>query len=1039
MGKVAVSERQKPGPKSAKVKRSDSKEKLKIHNMKPKKTKNFSNYFADPLIVPRVEDYLEDIKDKMLVDVDDMVDDLMKMYKDYARKKRGPFKAIVEKAFAHVLKKYSQNNISSNITDESEEDFDDPDPYEAGEDMEDEEEDEEEEDEEEEDDDGEISAMEDEDDDELEEEELFEDATGAKKSNHVKSGSSMFMNDKKTPQRNGTQELINISSDESDKETSKKTNISKAKSTSAKGPVTISKQSIPSAPKVNVRTVGTSAAPANSSTYGNQSAAALLAKRKQLASTMAKFQQSGSTSHALEFPIKTRTCVKFSDVGGCSKVLEEISQFLLHLRHPEVYQYLGVIPPRGFLLHGPPGTGKTLVARAIAGELKLPLIQVAAPELIKGISGSSEERIRHLFDQAVSIAPCILFLDEVDAITPRRDYAQREMERRIVAQLLSSMDELTTTHNGNKVLVIGATNRPDSIDPALRRAGRFDREICLGIPDRNARKEILSILTTKLRVSPSVCLDKIAASTPGYVGADLRALITEASIAAVERLFGDKNNKEKSIEKVNEVVVPIVQKEISVIELTAKDEEMKDLSSVKDSNNEENIDKTFHNSGGEPVAKTRKVDTDSSSTSEVQISSEISDDKEEKKDCAEVQEGNKDDDKSEKKEASKPEASCSEASKPEVVSEETAKNNEADVINVEDEDNEKPDKVDVEAIEVIKISSLLHMSQPLTSKQLKSLVVEECDFKSAMKIVQPSAKREGFATVPDVSWDDIGSLKHIHDELQMMIMAPVRYPEAFSSLGLRTSSGVLLCGPPGCGKTLVAKAVANEADINFISVKGPELLNMYVGESERAVRQCFLRARNSQPCVIFFDELDAICPKRSDTSEGGASMRVVNQLLTEMDGVEGRHGVFVMGASNRPDIIDPAVLRPGRLDKVLFIGLPTPDDRVDILKALTKNGTRPALHEDVSLEELGRSQLCTNFTGADLSSLVHEAGVEALMEYMDNASEGPIKVSAKHFQSAFRKVRPSVSEQDQKHYEKLRLKYSSVSQSESTMEVSESY
>ncbi|CAB0038386.1 unnamed protein product [Trichogramma brassicae] len=317
------------------------------------------------------------------------------------------------------------------------------------------------------------------------------------------------------------------------------------------------------------------------------------------------------------------------------------------------------------------------------------------------------------------------------------------------------------------------------------------------------------------------------------------------------------------------------------------------------------------------------------------------------------------------------------------------------------------------------ILSWLRNDSLLTPEQLELLTIEEQDFELALKNVQPSAKREGFATVPDVTWDDIGSLQHIREELQMAILAPVKFSDDFENLGLEASTGVLLCGPPGCGKTLLAKAIANEAGINFISVKGPELLNMYVGESERAVRQCFLRARNSAPCVIFFDELDALCPKRSE-GDSSASSRVVNQLLTEMDGVEGRKNVFILAASNRPDIIDPAVLRPGRLGKILYVGLPNPNDRVDILTAVTKNGTKPKLAADVDLKAL--AERCAGYTGADLAAFVHEAGVEKVREIMQGAF-GPTEVCARHFEAAFAKIKPSVTEKDIKHYEKLRLRY----------------
>lgn len=291
--------------------------------------------------------------------------------------------------------------------------------------------------------------------------------------------------------------------------------------------------------------------------------------------------------------------------------------------------------------------------------------------------------------------------------------------------------------------------------------------------------------------------------------------------------------------------------------------------------------------------------------------------------------------------------------------------------------------------------------------------------------MQPSAKREGFATIPDVTWDDIGALQTVREELQIAIMAPIRHPEKFKELGLTKAQGILLAGPPGCGKTLLAKAISNESGINFISVKGPELLNMYVGESERAVRQVFQRARNSSPCVIFFDELDALCPRRTDGGEGGSSVRVVNQLLTEMDGLEERKQVFIIGATNRPDIIDPAILRPGRLDKMLYVGLPTPEDRLDILMTITKKGTRPKLSTEVNLEEVASDSRCQGYSGADLAALIREASVCALKDVISCQSdeERPsLDLTKAHLEHAFTKVRPSVSSKDHQKYEKIKEK-----------------
>nr|XP_037841444.1 nuclear valosin-containing protein-like isoform X3 [Chlorocebus sabaeus] len=564
--------------------------------------------------------------------------------------------------------------------------------------------------------------------------------------------------------------------------------------------------------------------------------------------------QKKAKARGLEFQISN---VKFEDVGGNDMTLKEICKMLIHMRHPEVYHHLGIVPPRGVLLHGPPGCGKTLLAHAIAGELDLPILKVAAPEIVSGVSGESEQKLRELFEQAVSNAPCIIFIDEIDAITPKREVASKDMERRIVAQLLTCMDDLNNVAATARVLVIGATNRPDSLDPALRRAGRFDREICLGIPGEASRERILQTLCRKLRLPQAFDFCHLAHLTPGFVGADLMALCREAAMCAVNRVLMKLQEQEK------------------------KDPEMEDL----------------------PSKGVQEESLGTESTSETQD-------------------------------------------------------------------------------ELQRLLGLLRDQDPLSEEQMQGLCIELNDFIVALPSVQPSAKREGFVTVPNVTWADIGALEDIREELTMAILAPVRNPDQFKALGLVTPAGVLLAGPPGCGKTLLAKAVANESGLNFISVKGPELLNMT-----------------------------------------GASVRVVNQLLTEMDGLEARQQVFIMAATNRPDIIDPAILRPGRLDKTLFVGLPPPTDRLAILKTITKNGTKPPLDADVNLEAIAGDLRCDCYTGADLSALVREASICALRQEMarqkSGNEKGELKISHKHFEEAFKKVRSSVSKKDQIMYERL--------------------
>lgn len=532
---------------------------------------------------------------------------------------------------------------------------------------------------------------------------------------------------------------------------------------------------------------------------------------------------------------------RFSDFGGIGAVLKNVFELVERpLKYPQVYKQLGLEPSRGILLHGPPGCGKTALAGAIAGELSIPLIKIAGPEIVSGMSGESESRLRDVFAAAASQAPCILFIDEIDSITPKRENSQKEMEKRIVAQLLSCLDDLS-----GSVIVIGATSRPDSVDPALRRAGRFDRELCLGIPDLQGRAEILAVICGGLKVSEEVSFSDLAKLTPGYVGADLRALAREAANCAISRILSESPN--------------------------------------------------------------------------------------------------------------------------------------------------------------------------VTTELLEQIAINSNDFRVALTRVQPSAKREGFAVVPNVSWDDIGALGKVREELRMAVVEPIRNPSLFAAFGLSAPCGVLLWGPPGCGKTLLAKAVANETHSNFISVKGPELLNKFVGESERAVRQVFERARSSAPCIIFFDELDSICPKRSADSDS-ATTRVVNQLLTELDGLEERKSVYVLAATNRPDMIDPAMTRPGRLDKLLYVGLPDAQERFEILTATSK---RTPWAEDVDLAAIAADRRCEGMSGADLSSLVREASLNAVRESVNSMENYLARVSNHHVEQAFAKIRPSISRQDMIAYMRI--------------------
>ncbi|KAF9575766.1 hypothetical protein EC968_001553 [Mortierella alpina] len=669
--------------------------------------------------------------------------------------------------------------------------------------------------------------------------------------------------------------------------------------------------------------------------------------------------------------------IRLEDLGGVDHFIEKVKEYvMMPLAHPEVYAHMGVKPPRGILLHGPPGTGKTMMANAIAGSLGVPFITISAPSVVSGMSGESEKKIREVFDEAKELAPCLMFIDEIDAITPKRETAQREMERRIVAQLLTCMDDLNLENtNGKPVMIIGATNRPDSLDPALRRAGRFDLEINIGVPDQDSREQILRVMSSKLKLSGDFDFKELAKLTPGYVGADLNALTSAAGVVALKRIFQEIGNVDKI-------------QEVEALESVTGDMEMMDMDQM-----------------AETTIKDMQVDLVDPSTEQLL------------------------------------EIPTTEQIAPTAVSPAST----ALQIHHSQHHNNSTHKP------VHSISAFLQSHpDPLTPEQLEPLVITNDDFLVALTKVQPSAKREGFATVPDVSWDKIGALKYVRDELRMAVVEPIRYPALFASVGIQTPAGVLLWGPPGCGKTLLAKAVASESRTNFISVKGPELLNKYVGESERGIRQVFARARASAPCVIFFDELDALCAKRDD-SQSEASARVVNTLLTELDGMENRSAVYVIAATNRPDIIDAAMLRPGRLDKLLYVQLPTMEERLDILLTLSK---KTPLGPDVNMDMIASDERCENFSGADLASLVREAGMSALRSTLmklnamgkegekldDHRNQGaagligmdgpttellskPIIVTWADFDTAFTKVSPSVSPQDKLKYDKLHLKF----------------
>lgn len=566
------------------------------------------------------------------------------------------------------------------------------------------------------------------------------------------------------------------------------------------------------------------------------------------------------------------THVSLTDLGGLDDVVQQLGDLvILPMTRPQVYLASNVQPPRGVLLHGPPGCGKTMIANAFAAELGVPFISISAPSIVSGMSGESEKALREHFEEARRLAPCLIFIDEIDAITPKRESAQREMEKRIVAQLLTCMDDMALEKtDGKPVIVLAATNRPDSLDAALRRGGRFDKEINMTVPSEPVREQILRALTRKMRLVDDLDFKTLAKRTPGFVGADLNDLVSTAGSTAIKRyleLLKSNSGEEMDIE--------------GAYDLSPKVKELRRL--------------------------------------------------------------------------------------------------------------------------------IVHAKETPLGTEAEVVLVSNADFFTALPKIQPSSKREGFATIPDTTWADIGALSGIRDELATAIVDPIKNPELYASVGITAPTGVLLWGPPGCGKTLLAKAVANESRANFISVKGPELLNKFVGESERAVRQVFLRARSSVPCVIFFDELDALVPRRDDTLSE-ASARVVNTLLTELDGLgSSRQGIYVIAATNRPDIIDPAMLRPGRLETLLFVNLPSPLERAEILQTLVRK-LPVAFNGDLR----GLAEECEGFSGADLGSLLRRAGYNAIKRR--DAIKFEDFVAAKSF------IRPSVT--DLKKYEKLRRDWS---------------
>jgi transitional endoplasmic reticulum ATPase len=530
--------------------------------------------------------------------------------------------------------------------------------------------------------------------------------------------------------------------------------------------------------------------------------------------------------------------ISYEDIGGLKEEVKKVREMIeIPLKRPELFDRLGISPPKGVLMHGPPGTGKTLLAKAVANESDAHFIAINGPEIMSKYVGGSEENLREFFEEAEENAPSIIFIDELDAIAPKREETQGEVERRTVAQLLTLMDGLKSR---GQVVVIGATNRPDSLDQALRRPGRFDREIEIGVPDKYGRKEVIEIHTRGMPLSEDVNLDDLSEITHGFVGADLEALCKESAMRVVRRIL--------------------------------------------------------------PDIKT---------------------------------------------------------------------------------DEEIPNEI------------------------LQKLIVTKDDFKEALKEIQPSALREILVQIPNIKWDDIGGLENPKQELQEAVEWPLKYPESFEKFGVKPPKGVLLYGSPGTGKTLLAKAVANESDSNFISVKGPELLSKWVGESEKGIREIFRKARQTAPTVIFFDELDSIASSRGGSStDSGVTQRVVNQLLTEIDGLEELRDVAVIAATNRPDILDAGLIRPGRFDRHIKIENPDEKGRLAIFKVHTKD---MPLADDVQIEKLAKKT--EKYVGADIEAVCREAAMLTLRDNMEAD-----KVPMKFFNKAMEKIKPVSSEENLVQY-----------------------
>ncbi|MFO7967622.1 MAG: CDC48 family AAA ATPase [Archaeoglobaceae archaeon] len=614
-----------------------------------------------------------------------------------------------------------------------------------------------------------------------------------------------------------------------------------------------------------------------------------------------------------------RAGITYEDIGGLKGELQKVREILeLPLKYPELFQRLGIDPPKGVLLHGPPGTGKTLIAKAVANEIGASFYTINGPEIMSKFYGESEQRLREIFEEAKESSPSIIFIDEIDAVAPKRDDVTGEVERRVVAQLLALMDGL---EERGQIVVIGATNRIDAVDPALRRPGRYDRELEIGVPDREGRFEIMQVHTRNMPLEPDYTKEEVMVVLES-VRKSFEKEETEESVGSLETII--KQIKQAENGDVKEIIDSLPADVHSELERQNVRYMLKMLS------------EQTHGFVGADI-----------------------------------------------------ESLCKEA-----------------------------------AMKALRryLPQIDLNSEEVPTEVLDSIRVTMDDFKESLKEIEPSALREVLVEVPMVSWEDVGGLDDVKREVEEAVEWPLSIPEKFKKFSIRPPRGVLLYGPPGTGKTLIAKAVANETNANFITVKGSELLSKWLGESEKAVRKIFRKARQVAPCIIFFDELDAIGQMRGVDESSRAVERIVNQLLTEIDGLEELEGVLVVGATNRPDILDPALLRPGRFDRIVFVRAPGKKSRRAIINIHTRN---MPVTEDVDIDEL--SDITEGYVGADIEAVTREAVMLALRDNLEVE-----KIEMRHFMEALKKVRPSVDESTISFYGRFEERMKSESAKAST-------